>query len=207
MDSTIRQLKQQNEILEEGIAGIRSTLAHSTTRPSSRDQTLSSSDVGLDPVTPSTPEPQSESTPQADTPPETTSSTPSNNNNNTTTYLLSIHESLRDEVSQLSTAITDLDARASMSMMNENLRIREDMAHFTAGLNTVRMQVHMLMNSRLNQGQRGPVNPRPANGGNTVGSVDMSGQPAGQSRINIGPGSELPRSRRLSDDGWEGTKL
>jgi hypothetical protein len=43
-------------------------------------------------------------------------------------YLLSLHEALREEVAGLSLALTDLDGRASMAVMNESHRIKEDMA-------------------------------------------------------------------------------
>lgn len=199
MESTIRQLQQRNEVLEEGIANIRSSLE--TNRAPSVAQTprISSETLFENIASPSVTEPATESSLRSEPSPTT--------NPNTTTYLLSIHESLREEVSQLSTALSDLDVRASMSIMNENLRLREDMAHISAGLNTVRMQVHMLINSRLQQGQQRTMGARPtqpnANGG--MGGLDMPGpsNSAGQSRM---PPDVPERPRRLSDN-REGTKL
>jgi hypothetical protein len=116
-----------------------------------------------------------------------------------TTYLLSLHESLREEVTRLASALNAVDARANMSIINENLRLREDMAHINAGLNTVRMQVHMLMNLRSHQGQRTDPSRPTQPGGDTLGS-------AGSSRVSaITP--EALRNRRLSDTGREVTKL
>lgn len=192
---------------------MRSTLVRSTPRPDSRVSLTSPTEAGIGLLDAPLPEIQQE---QEETPaPPANTSTSANDtpstNTNTTTYLLSIHESLREEVTQLSSAVADLDARASMSMMNENLRIREDMAHFTAGLNTVRMQVHMLMNSRL-QGQRSSVNPQGPSVANSaaaaaagVGSMSISGPSTGHGRMDPGPSPEHQRNRRLSDGG--GTKL
>lgn len=199
MESTIKQLQQRNEVLEDGIASIRSSLQ--TSRAPSVIQTprTSSETLAEEIMSPSITEFPTGSA----TRPESSTA----NNSNTTTYLLSIHESLREEVSQLSTALSDLDVRASMSIMNENLRLREDMAHISAGLNTVRMQVHMLINSRLQQGQQRTVGTRPTqttgNGG--MNGLDMPGpsSSAGQSRI---ASDLIERPRRLSDS-REGTKL
>lgn len=170
MDSTIRQLQQRNEVLEEGIASIRSTLDQATPRalpeiPSGGPTTTRPNEMT---------HPEQENTPYT----------------STTTYLLGIHESLREEVSRLSSALSESDARANMSIMNENLRMREDMAHINAALNTVRMQVHMLMNLRSQQGQRS----EPSRG------VQSPSRPSGSV-------PEPLRGRRLSDSSREGTKL
>ncbi|KAK2832043.1 hypothetical protein FQN49_006906 [Arthroderma sp. PD_2] len=210
MDSTIRQLKQQNDVLEDSIANLRSALTQSTTRPPSRVQLASSADSGTDPNA-SFPmhhfqRSNSPSTDAVSSARENNPSTPFSNN--TTTYLLSIHEALREEVSQLTTTVADLDARTNMSIVNENLRVREDMAHLTAGLNTVRMQVHLLMNTRLHHSQRGPINARANSAaGSSSNGGGMDGPSSGQSRISSDTGPEPQRGRRPSDSGWEGTKL
>ncbi|KAF3482230.1 TRAF-type zinc finger protein [Arthroderma uncinatum] len=209
MDSTIRQLKQQNDVLEDNIAGLRSTLAQSVTRPPSRVQLASNAEPGAENASLPLPDFQRSNSPSGDA----LISAPANNpaapfSNNTTTYLLSIHEALREEVLQLSTTVADLDARTNISMMNENLRVREDMAHLTAGLNTVRMQVHLLMNSRLHHSQRTPINARAASAaGSSNNGGDMDGPSSGQSRFPPATGPEPQRGRRPSDSGWEGTKL
>ncbi|KAL1957399.1 hypothetical protein VTO42DRAFT_6079 [Malbranchea cinnamomea] len=197
MDLTIRQLRQRNEILEEGIASIRSSLAQMTPRP------LSETPADISTLT------RNDAAPVIRDPPNEAASLEQDASNNTpssstTTYLLAIHESLREEVARLSSALNDVDARASMSIMNENLRIREDMAHINAAINTVRMQVHMLMNLRFHQGQR----TEPARATQAPSSGDTLGvaNNAGPSRLN-GPMPEALRGRRLSDSGREGTKL
>ncbi|KAM5442604.1 hypothetical protein MferCBS31731_002483 [Microsporum ferrugineum] len=206
MDSTIRQLKQQNSLLEDSIASLRSALAQSTSRPPSRVQLAAN--VGNETTSLPLPDLHRSASPSRDA----RSSSPSANSsapyhNNTTTYLLSIHEALREEVLQLTTTVADLEARTNISMMNDNLRVREDMAHLTAGLNTVRMQVHLLMNSRLHHNQRTPINARASSAaGNSTNGGSVEG-PSGQTRISTTAGPEPQRGRRPSDSGWEGTKL
>ncbi|PGH10865.1 hypothetical protein AJ79_05225 [Helicocarpus griseus UAMH5409] len=218
MESTIRQLRQRNEILEDGIANIRSSVAQiSPLQASSQTEASpiirSDSPVSLSselnvsaPEAPNNPA-SGTITDNAASPSQDLTSSPSSSN--ATTYLLSIHESLRDEVSQLSNAISDIDARVNMSIMNESIRLRDDMAHITAGVNTLRMQLHWLMNPRLHQAQR------TVNGSNTGApstsdssrNMGMGAPVAGQSGTSSSPPPPLQRGRRLSDGSREGTKL
>lgn len=184
LELTVRHLQQRNEVFEDGIANIRSILFE-TSRERNRGGGRPSN--------------QSSENNQ----PEAASSDPSSADANATTYLLSLHESLREEVAQLSNAITDLDARASMAIMNECLRINEDMAHTNAALNSIRMQVQWLMNPRLHHHQ-------------TQRTTDVHGSNTSES-AGTRLGSSIPgpssvsgppiRPRRLSDGGREGTKL
>lgn len=176
LELTIRHLQQRNEIFEDGLANIRGSLVDASRgAPRNRDQEQSAT---------------------------TTPETSGEQQNNATTYLLAVHESLRDEITNLSHAITDLDARASMAIMNECLRIKEDMAHTNAAVNSVRMQVQWLMNPRLH-GQRvvrGTASPGTSPSGNSAASGSADSGPSDPS-----PGALRPR--RLSDSGREGTKL
>ncbi|GIJ89244.1 hypothetical protein Asppvi_008174 [Aspergillus pseudoviridinutans] len=194
LELTIRHLQQRNEIFEDGIANIRSTLLDAShalpghaaeTRLSSSGQSGSSGSPRL-----------SDNQSHAD------HSSAISSNAATTTYLLALHESLREEVGQLSHAITDLDARASMAIMNECLRIKEDMAHTNAAVSSIRMQIQWLMNPRLHQGHR-TIGVRGNNGSNS-NDESRTGQ-LGPS--TSGPSSGLLRPRRPSDSGREGTKL
>ena len=198
MDSTIRLLQQRNEVLEEGIASIRSSLTRPTPRALSEVAPDSQTPTRTDAV-PLLPEVSDEITRSEQ---EISTNTPSSS---TTTYLLAIHESLREEVARLSSALNDVDARANMSIVNENLRLREDMAHINAAINTVRMQVHMLMNLRFHQGQRTEParGAQPPNSGDAIGVTNSA---AGPSRLG-GSVPEVLRGRRLSDSSREGTKL
>ncbi|KAL5337736.1 hypothetical protein BJX70DRAFT_225928 [Aspergillus crustosus] len=204
MEVSIRHLQQRNEIFEDGLASIRSTLVESS-RAFSAHKSNNGNDLPTSSITPTSP-----------SHPRTTSSTdidpsnpiPTTANANATTYLLSLHESLREEVAQLSHAITDLDARASMTIMNECLRLKEDMAHTNAAVSSVRMQVQWLMNPRLHQGQRAAAQ---GGGGSNSGTGSAGGN--GTSAGAPGPSGyntahpALMRARRLSDTGREGTKL
>ncbi|OJJ66865.1 hypothetical protein ASPBRDRAFT_137015 [Aspergillus brasiliensis CBS 101740] len=185
LELTIRHLQQRNEIFEDGISNIRSTLAQSTRLPE-QDSSPTSSDV-----------------PRRRDSASNQSQIDSSNlyTATTTNYLLSLHESLREEVGQLSNAITDLDARASMALMNECLRLKEDMAHTNAAVGSIRMQVQWLLNPRLHQGQRAGARPNNSSGSN--------GNPASASGPSsaAGPSTAFLRPRRLSDSGREGTKL
>lgn len=218
MESTIKQLRQRNEILEDGIANIRSILGGhvSPLQPDPQtevspiirsDSPLSLSFEHLDISSPeASNNPANDPTDGVSPPYQEIASSPSPSN--TTTYLLSIHESLREEVTQLSNAISDIDARVNMSIMNEGIRLRDEMAHISAGVNAIRMQVHWLMNPRLHQIQR------------AVNASSTTTPSAGDTSRNVGvatvggpsdhPSSPpLPsyRGRRLSDGSREGTKL
>lgn len=202
LDMTIRQLKQRNEILEDGISNIRSTLMDMA-RTVSNDREIRGN------LQPGNGRDQSRSRSRERT--NSSDSVEDRSSNlyasNTTTYLLSLHESLREEVSQLSLAVSDLDARASMAIMNESLRIKEDMAHTNAAVNSMRMQVHWLMNPRLHQGRGGGMD------GSSVAAAARGAVLKSQNGVNTavgavaGPSLSPVPSRRLSDSSREGTKL
>ncbi|MCJ1236557.1 hypothetical protein MMC14_004538 [Varicellaria rhodocarpa] len=103
----------------------------------------------------------------------------------TADHLLSLHESLRAEVERVSSAITELDAKANMMVMNESLRNKEEMAHTNAALGNVRIQLHWLMNAKLQSQQRTSMvetqtssrNAGPSMLGRGIGSpADMEGE-------------------------------
>lgn len=196
LESSMRHLQQRNEIFEDGLANIRSTLVESTR--------LSANSHGSGQST--QPDREQQSSARVDIPTDDPADIAASVfSSNATTYLLSLHESLREEVSQLSHAITDLDARASMAIMNECLRIKEDMAHTNAAVNSVRMQVQWLMNPRLHQGtQRGAVR---TNTADNEGARTQMGSPAAGPSQAAGQSLGPLRPRRPSDSGREGTKL
>jgi hypothetical protein len=190
MELTVRHLQQRNEIFEDGLASIRSTLVESSRAFSAHHNNTATNNTNDTPDAPSAS--NSRSNPRSSSSTTDDSTAPLSN---ATTYLLSLHESLREEVAQLSHAITDLDTRASMAIMNECLRLKEDMAHTNAAVNSVRMQVQWLMNPRLHQGQRA-----------AAAGASTGGQNSGDGRAGSSAAGLL-RSRRLSDTGREGTKL
>ncbi|TQB71267.1 hypothetical protein MPDQ_007667 [Monascus purpureus] len=191
LELTVRHLQQRNEVFEDAFASIRSTLFEASPGRSRSSRSFNPSSENNQP------------TPPPESPTENLSNLHSANADaNATTYLLSLHESLREEVAQLSRAITDLDARASMTIMNECLRINEDMAHTNAALNSIRMQIQWLMNPRLHyQAQR--TADMPTSDGNESRPSQISSPAPGPSSV----GAHSLRPRRLSDTGREGTKL
>ena len=118
------------------------------------------------------------------------------------THLNSLHQTLREEVQRVSNAVSELDAKASMMIMNENLRNKEDMAHTNAAISTVRMQVHWLMSHRMRDysQQRSGMIQTPNSGATGGSSMSRSG---GGGSSDGGEGSERMASvlpvRRLSD--------
>lgn len=172
LELTMRHLQQRNEIFEDGMANIRTTLVESS---HIADYTEESADRASNVFS-----------------------------SNATTYLLSLHESLREEVSQMSHALTDLDARASMTIMNECLRVKEDIAHTNAAVNSIRMQVQWLMNPRLHNGTRaGGVRPNASTGNENRSQLASAPGPGNVA----GPSLGSLRPRRPSESGREGTKL
>lgn len=86
-------------------------------------------------------------------------------------HLLSLHESLRAEVARTTAALQDLDARHSMQSLNENLRLRDELAYLGAQVGGLQRGVVWLTQERLQRG--GGVG-----GGGSVGS-DIAGAGAG----------------------------
>ncbi|KAE8349660.1 hypothetical protein BDV28DRAFT_56981 [Aspergillus coremiiformis] len=194
LELTIRHLQQRNEIFEDGLANIRSNLVESSCVISGRnpDRPAESGSQGSPSNSSQTVNEQFDSA--------------NNFSSNATTYLLALHESLREEVGQLSHAITDLDSRASMAIMNECLRLKEDMAHTNAAVGSIRMQVQWLMNPRIHQSQRTGVRTNGGNNGNETRAGQLGSSVAGPSHA-AGPSPGFFQPRRLSDSGREGTKL
>lgn len=95
-----------------------------------------------------------------------------------TQHLLSLHESLRDEFSRLEAALSDVDARNTMMIVNESQRNKEDMAHTNAAINSMRTQLHWLMSAQVQAVQRARTGSGPGGGaGPAAGpsSATMSG--------------------------------
>ena len=68
--------------------------------------------------------------------------------------LLCLHESLRDEVSRVSMAISELDAKSSMVVTNEQLRVKEEFAHANSAIGGLRMQLDWLTRTSLQTQQK-----------------------------------------------------
>lgn len=68
-------------------------------------------------------------------------------------HLLSMHENLRTEVSRIATALSELDGRQSMQMLNDNLRTREEIAYIGGQVAGMSRQVHWLTAAQLQRQQ------------------------------------------------------
>ena len=112
-------------------------------------------------------------------------------------HLLCLHESLREEVNRMSAAVSEVDAKASMMVMNESLRTKEELSHTNAAIGSMRMQLHWLMSARLQNQQRVAMVRAQGSGEDLGSSPDAGGS---------GGSVELP-VRRLSDSTRQDTKL
>ena len=107
--------------------------------------------------------------------------------------LLCLQESLREEVSRVSAALSELDARTTMTAMNENLRVKEDILHLNAAIGGMRLQLHR----HVNQQRLATVRKQ------TQGALDAGASSRLEGRSG---GAGLP-IRRLSDSARQETKL
>ncbi|KAI4748605.1 hypothetical protein E4T50_01122 [Aureobasidium sp. EXF-12298] len=103
-----------------------------------------------------------------------------------TQHLLSLHENLREEVSRQANTIHEVDTRLSMMLLNENMRLKDELAYQGAQLSALMRQVGWLTNARLQSSQPNPVS--------VTNQVDQG--PSDPSRIN----PRLP-VRRTTDEG------
>ncbi|MCJ1275818.1 hypothetical protein MMC21_003621 [Puttea exsequens] len=114
-------------------------------------------------------------------------------------HLLCLHESLREEVSRVSAAVSEVDARASMMVMNEGLRIKEDLSHTNAAIGSLRVQLHWLMSARLQNQQRvAMVRAQGSGDGLGPGTSTTAGGPSENLALPI---------RKLSDTARQDPKL
>lgn len=111
-----------------------------------------------------------------------------------THYLLSLHEVVREDLDRLGSSVSDLDARTTLMIVNENLRLKEEISHMNALIASLRVQMQWLTSAKLQKQQR--IAP-----GSTSSSVP-GGQTSESSNDTI---AGLPR--RLSDSSREHTKL
>ena len=114
------------------------------------------------------------------------------NSSDPTAPLLSLFESLREDIARVSASVADLDSRHSMMITNDGLRTREDMAHANAAINGLRVQLHWLVSARMQQ-QRQMLQQQ---GGGGAAGTSTAGP-------STGPGVV----RRLSDSIRQETKL
>lgn len=128
-------------------------------------------------------------------------------------HLLTLHESLREEVTRVANALNELEGRTNMMVMNESQRAKEDMLHTNAAINGMRMQLHWLMSATLHQRTTNSAGTSTARaGGSTGASASGSSGTQGATSASLGarPGASgtlhMPL-RRLSDSTRQDTKL
>ncbi|WPH04582.1 Hypothetical protein R9X50_00747400 [Acrodontium crateriforme] len=112
-------------------------------------------------------------------------------------HLLSMHESLRDEMSRISAALAEVDGRLSMQSLNENMRTREEITYLGAQLAGLSRQVHWLTSSQLQRQQPQGAGARPANGSASSNVSDMTSVEAAVNAASNG----LRGSQRMANGG------
>lgn len=68
-----------------------------------------------------------------------------------THHLLSLQESLRADLDHVNHRVTDLDARTSLLLLNENLRLKEEMSHMSAAISSLRVQMQRLVKAQFHR--------------------------------------------------------
>ncbi|KAH8727638.1 hypothetical protein GQ44DRAFT_703557 [Phaeosphaeriaceae sp. PMI808] len=121
-------------------------------------------------------------------------------------HLLTLHDSLREEVSRITNAMTELEGRANMMVFNESTRVKEEMLRSNTAINSMRMQLHWLMSSHLHNrtNSTGSSSARATGSTNAAASGSSATQTA---RARPGPNGTLQPFRRLSDLTRQDTKL
>lgn len=120
----------------------------------------------------------------------------------TAAHLLSLHESLREEVERVSAAVSELDGKSNMMIINESLRIKDEMAYTNAVVGNMRTQLQWLVSSRLQTQQRVAMVR-----GATAGEGGIGLGVAGSSATGGASGGSAQAIRRMSDSTRQETKL
>ncbi|MCJ1409264.1 hypothetical protein MMC19_003343 [Ptychographa xylographoides] len=124
----------------------------------------------------------------------------------TEAHLLALHEDMRQEVAQLSQAISALDAKASTMIVNQGLCQTEEMAHANGVIGNLRMQVQYLIEAKQREQRAAMMRSRSTaeSGAATLARVrDGSAGPAG----GVEASANGPPVRRLSDSNRQDPKL
>jgi hypothetical protein len=120
-------------------------------------------------------------------------------------HLLTLHDSLREEVSRISNAMADLEGRANMLVFGESQRVKEEMLRTNAVISNMRMHIQWLMSSHLRSTAVGSSSARTA--GRTSATTSGSSVTQGNSARPGPSGSFQMPFRRLSDSNRQDTKL
>ncbi|OCK82638.1 hypothetical protein K432DRAFT_214816 [Lepidopterella palustris CBS 459.81] len=208
-------LERKVEVLEGGFANINNMLWPSN--PSDGSSFPVSDPLDPNAVDTSTPAqlpgtPDFRLPPPSFPPPQQTEQAPTSGYpppfDSSTHHLLSLHESLREEVTRIANALTEVEGRTTMMIINENQRAKEEMLHTNAAINAMRMQLHWLTSARLQQSQNRPTSSAGSSaagrsGGSNNGSGNGNGG-SGSGASSLGTPHPL---RRMSDLNRQDTKL
>ena len=127
-----------------------------------------------------------------------------------------MHESLRDEMSRISSALSELDGRHSMQILNENLRTRDEISYLGAQVAGLQRQVSWLTSAQLQRQQGRSGTPGPSSSGMADAGAGAGVEAAvsavstaatalrGAARVvNVGQGQRegMPMRRGTSEEG------
>ncbi|KAF2856026.1 hypothetical protein T440DRAFT_96265 [Plenodomus tracheiphilus IPT5] len=118
-------------------------------------------------------------------------------------HLLTLHDSLRAEVSRIANALTDLDGRTNMMIINESQRAKDEMLHANAAISSMRMHLQWLVSATIHQRSNSTARASGSTTATASGSSETraTGSRPGPSTMFQGP------FRRLSDSNRQDTKL
>lgn len=125
-------------------------------------------------------------------------------------HLLSMHESLRDEISRMTTALSELEGRHSMQILNENLRAREEISYLGAQVGGLQRQVHWLTSTQLQRQQVGrSANSEAASSGSAAiaDAAAGAGVEAAVSAVSTAANALRGAARMVSVGGREGSGI
>ncbi|KAF2735439.1 hypothetical protein EJ04DRAFT_193724 [Polyplosphaeria fusca] len=123
-------------------------------------------------------------------------------------HLLTLHDSLREETTRVANALTELEGRTNMMIINENQRVKDEMLHTNAAINSMRMQLHWLMSATLQQRSANSASSTGRAAGSTGANAGGSSTQGANLGGRAGPSATLhPPMRRLSDSTRQDVKL
>ncbi|MCJ1396057.1 hypothetical protein MMC18_008944 [Xylographa bjoerkii] len=130
-------------------------------------------------------------------------SSPGQVNHEPASHLLSLHESLREDVARVRNAVSEVDARANTISINDNLRHAEEMSHLNATIANLRTQVQWLISSQRQRTEQRALRSQTTGGDGQLQSGSMAGSSTDPDSGGVGLGP----IRRPSDHNRQDPKL
>lgn len=125
-------------------------------------------------------------------------------------HLLTLHDSLREEVSRIANALTDLDGRTNMMIISESQRAKDEMLHANAAISSMRMHLQWLVSATLHHRSTAAAATATSSTARASGSTAAAGQSSETRAMASRPGPSTTSQgsfRRLSDSTRQDTKL